>query len=88
MTRDSVSKEALDETRLRLHADIRERLTGNIASFLLTLHDAEPDFDLIGFPEAARLPAVSWKVANVAQLMRHNPDKHVEQRNALKDLFR
>ena len=44
MTRDGVSKEALEETRLRLHADIRRRLTGDVASFLLSLHDAKPDF--------------------------------------------
>ena len=48
MTRDHVSLEELDQTRQRLHADIRERLTGEIASFLLSaepadLHEAEPD---------------------------------------------
>ena len=88
MTRDGVSKEALDATRLRLHADIRQRLTGDIATFLLSLHDAEPHFDLIGFPRAALLPAVRWKLANLAELMRKDPEKHVAQRNALKDLFR
>ena len=87
MTRDGVSKEALEETRLRLHADIRRRLTGDIASFLLSLHDAKPAFDLIGLPAAARLPAVRWKLANVATLIRDNPEKHAAQRNALKDLF-
>ncbi len=84
MTRDGVSKEALEETRLRLHADIRRRLTGDIASFLLSLHDAKPAFDLIGLPAAARLPAIRWKLANVATLMRDNPEKHVAQRNALR----
>ena len=88
MTRDGVSEEALDETRLRLHADIRQRLTGDIATFLLSLHDSEPDFALIGLPGAARLPAVGWKLANLAKLMRNDPEKHVAQRNALKALFR
>lgn len=39
MTRVPVSMEALDETRRRLHADVQERLTGDIAAFLLSLHD-------------------------------------------------
>ena len=87
MTRDGVSKGALDTTRLRLHADIRQRLTGDIAAFLLSVHDSRPAFDLIGFPEAQRLPAVRWKLANVRKLIRENPEKHFVQRNALEDLF-
>lgn len=87
MTRDGVSKRALDATRLRLHADIRQRLTGDIAAFLLSVHDSRPAFDLIGFPEAERLPAVRWKLANVRKLARENPEKHFVQRKALEDLF-
>ena len=88
MTRDSVSMEELDETRRRLHADIGERLTGEIESFLLSLHDAEPDFGLIGFPDAANLPAVRWKVANLKRLMSNDPEKHAAQRSALEALCR
>ena len=44
MTRDAVSPETLIETGRRLQADIRARLTGGIATFLLSLHDAEPEF--------------------------------------------
>ena len=66
----------------------RLKRLGDIATFLLSLHDAEPHFDLIGFPRAALLPAVRWKLANLAELMRKDPEKHVAQRNALKDLFR
>ena len=87
LTRDSVTKESLDETRIRLHSDIRRRLTGDIAAFLLSLHDAEPDFDLIGLPEAATLPAIRWKSVNLEKLKRANPEKHAAQRRALEDLF-
>ena len=83
MTRDPVSAEELDETRRRLHADVRERLTGDIAAFLLSLHEAEPDFDLIGFPDAEQLPAVRWKLLNLEKLKRENPKKHAAQRSAL-----
>ena len=88
MTRDPVSTEELDETRRRLHADIRERLTGDIATFLLSLHDAEPDFGRIGFPNAANLPAVRWKVHNLKRLMGKDPEKHAAQRCALNALCR
>ena len=74
MTRDSVNTKSLEETRIRLHADIRQRLTGDIAAFLLSLHDAEPDFDLIGLPEAATLPAIRWKLVNLEKLKRGNPE--------------
>ena len=61
MTRQPVSWDALIETRRHLHADIGSRLTGDIAAFLLSLLDAEPDFHRIGLPEAAHLPAVRWE---------------------------
>ena len=57
MTREAVPADALVGTRRRLHADFRSRLKGDVANFLLSLHDAHPDFGLIGLhgPER-RLP--------------------------------
>jgi predicted nucleotidyltransferase component of viral defense system len=88
MTKEAVSREELLETREQLHADIRSRLTGDIATFLLTLHDATPDFDLIDLPTAANLPAIRWKLMNLERLKRETPSKHAEQREALVKLFR
>ncbi len=88
MTRHPVSWDALIETRLRLHADIGSRLNGDIAAFLLSLHDAEPDFRLIGLPQAVDLPAVRWKLINLEKLKQANPRKHNAQRDALERLFR
>lgn len=87
MTRDPVSKEALREAQQQLHADIRRRLAGDIAEFLLTLHDAEPNFDLIGLPDAAQLPAIRWKLLNLEKLKHNDPKKHVEQRGQLERLL-
>ncbi len=87
MTREAVSGDALVEVRRRLHADIAERLKGDVAAFLLSLHDAEPDFGLIGLPEAAGLPAVRWKLLNLERLKKINPGKHAVQRDALEHLF-
>ena len=87
MTREAVSREALAEAGRRLHADIRSRLHGNVAAFLLSLHDAEPDFGLIGLPEAVDLPAVRWKLINLKKLKDTDPGKHAAQRGALERLF-
>ena len=85
----------------RLHADIRGRLSGDIAAFLLSrysgaaigrycsfpVHDANPDFNLIGLPGAANLPAIRWKLINLEKLKGDNPGKHAVHRGALEDLF-
>ena len=83
-----VSLEALTETGQQLHKDVASRLTGKIATFLLSLHDAEPDFGLIGLPNAAELPAVRWKLFNLDKLKQQNPRKHAEQRSTLERLLR
>ena len=87
MTREAVSIETLVETQKTLYADIGKRLTDDIAVFLLGLHDAEPDFDLLGLIDAASLPAVRWKLINLEKLKRNNPKKHAAQREALEALL-
>jgi len=87
MAREPVPLEALLETERCLHADIRARLTDGVAEFLLSLHDAQPDFGVIGLPQAAELPAVRWKLLNLETLKRVNPTKHAMQRDLLKKLL-
>lgn len=87
MSRESVSFSKIEETQARLRDDVRTRLTGDIAAFLLSLHDAEPDFNLLDLPEAANLPAVRWKVMNLERLKRENRGKHEDQRRALEAIF-
>lgn len=87
MTRERVPENALIETRKKLHSDIRGRLSGDVANFLISLHDAEPDFNLIGLDNALNLPAVQWKLFNLRKLKARNPQKHTLQRDALVNLF-
>jgi len=54
----------LDATRDRLIADVQSRLDENARSFLLSLHDAEPNFEAIDLTQAAEFPAVRWKLLN------------------------
>lgn len=88
MTRGPVSLDDLAAARERLIGDIATRLDESVQHFLLSLHDAEPDFAAIGLPDAGALPAVRWKVRNLAKLKQDNPDKHAEQRALLDNLFR
>ena len=87
MTRETVSRNALADTGRRLHADIKSRLKDEVAGFLLSLHDAAPDFGLIGLPEAGGLPAVRWKLINLEKLKQADPEKHAVQRRALESLL-
>jgi len=87
MTNEPVTVEALVEIRQRLIADVRSRLDKNVATFLRSLIDGAPNFDAIGLPQAALLPAVRWKVQNLLKLRADNPAKHAKQRLALEKLF-
>jgi hypothetical protein len=58
-----------------------------LAVFLLSLQDAAPDFDVIGLPQAADLPAVKWKLLNLQKLISENPAKHDEQKALLLALW-
>ncbi|MCK5748767.1 MAG: nucleotidyl transferase AbiEii/AbiGii toxin family protein [Oricola sp.] len=83
MTAAPVALEELTGARSQLIADVRSRIKGPAAEFLMTLQAGEPDFSLIGLPQAAALPAIKWKILNLKKLMAENPDKHRVQREQL-----
>lgn len=87
MTRDPVSLEDLVYTRHQLIKDIRARIDNNVSAFLLSLHDAQPDFGAIDRSAASDLPAVRWKCINLQKLKIENAAKHAEQRSLLKALL-
>lgn len=88
MTVDAVSVAELEHVRFRLIEDVQSRLTGNAAQFLRTLVEGKPDFDAIGLPSAADLPAVQWKLQNILKLRDTDPEKHAGQRSSLDTLLR
>ena len=87
MTSTDVPLADLVETRDRLIADIKTRLDDRARTFLLSLHDCAPDFDVIGYPDAASLPAVRWKLLNLEKLKSGNAAKHQAQREEILQLF-
>lgn len=86
MTAGPISVAELEEARTKLFADILSKMDGPAMKFLLSLHDGVPDFDAIGLPQAANLPAVRWKLQNLEKLTRNNPDKHAQQRTLIEGL--
>jgi hypothetical protein len=80
MTLQPVSLPELEAVRARMI----EQLVGEMPSahrrFLLSFKRGEPDWDLLDLPAAAQLPAVQWKVANLAKL---DPRKRAQLVEAL-----
>ncbi len=87
MTVEPTSLDDLTSTRKRIIGDIHARLTGDAAKFLLSLQAGEPDFTLIGLPQAANLPAIKWKILNLKKLIVENPDKQYAQSKSLTALL-
>lgn len=86
MTTQPVSLDELKAAREQMTADLLARLDDKAMRFLLSLHDGEPDFETIGLPQAADLPAVRWKILNLEKLKAQNPEKHAEQRREIEGL--
>lgn len=83
MTVEHVSLEVLLAARERLVRDVKSRLIGDAAEFLLSVHEGDPQFGLIGVPAAVELPAIRWKLLNLERLRQQNPKKHAQQRTEL-----
>ena len=87
MTALPVTVSELEAARSNLIQDVRGRLSGPTAEYLIGLADGEPDFDLIGLSDASGLPAIRWKLQNVEALKRQDPAKHREQALALERIL-
>ncbi|RCW81183.1 hypothetical protein C7476_11145 [Phyllobacterium bourgognense] len=87
MTVVPVSLGELKDARVRLTDDLLTRLDDNAMRFLLSLHDTEPDFEAIGIPQAANLPAVRWKLLNLTKLKEQNPEKHAQQGQEIENIL-
>jgi hypothetical protein len=44
----------------------------------------EPQWDLLGIPGLAQLPALQWKLQNLQELRQRNPKKHQQLYDLLK----
>ena len=87
MARMPISLEALVASRGRLRQELDARLTANHRAFLLGLVAGEPDWDLMRCGHLRELPAIRWKLQNLAKLRRTSPQKYALQSAELRALF-
>lgn len=81
MTEEKVSLEALVETREAIIAAMAADMPDSHRTFLLDFKLGAPDWAALGLEEAAKLPAVRWKLHNLGVLTQ-------EKRAALADRLR
>ncbi len=79
MTRDPITLAELDEVRSRLKMELPAALTGKQREFLFGLVAGEPNWQLMKCPHLSQLPAIRWKLQNLAKLKKFNPGKFTQQ---------
>lgn len=82
MSIEAFSYEEYESVRNDLIKTIHESLTEEDKSFLLSVKNLKPDWDIYDF---AKFPAVLWKLQNLQKLKDNNPEKHQEQYELLKE---
>lgn len=83
MTRNPITLAELETVRRRLKQELPVALTANQRAFLLGLLAGEPDWQLMKCPHLSQLPAIRWKLQNLARLKKSNPDKFAQQTREL-----
>ena len=76
--------ETLEQTRERLVQDLPRALTDQHRTFLLSLVQSEPRWDCMPFTHLQELPAIRWKLQNLAKL---KGAKRAEQVQGLESCF-
>ncbi len=52
-------------------------MSGSVAEFLRSLQAGYPDFEALGYPHSAELPAIRWKLQNLRRLIKTDPPKNM-----------
>lgn len=83
MTEVDCPLEVLLETRTLLRQKLQQRLSAAHRLFLSGLARAQPDWSLLQCPYADQLPALRWKLANLATFQKRRPRDFAAQADAL-----
>lgn len=84
MADEDIPQTALEATREQLVRLINTSLTLQEREFLLSFKNRTPDWTLLALSGIDQLPAVRWKLQNLAKM---NPDKHVEAYHRLQEIL-
>ena len=84
MTEIKFDYEDFESTREELIANLRNQMTQSEKALLFSVVNLNPDWSLLGIKGADELPAVQWKLLNLAKL---SAGKRKEQMNLLTAIF-
>lgn len=84
MTRNPITLTELEVVRRKLKKELPAALTANHRQFLLGLVAGEPDWQLMRCSHLPQLPAIRWKLQNLAKLKKSNPRKFSQQADELR----
>ena len=87
MTTVEFTYDDYETTRALLIQTIGEHLTIEDKRFLLSFEGGEPEWKLFPIPILKDLPAIQWKLINIAKLKKNNPQKHEQMIKNLKDII-
>ena len=76
MTTEEPSLDALIAARVKLLSEIRAHLDERTIRFLISFHKLNPDWTLLATPDISNLPAIRWKLMNLALLQAKQPEKY------------
>jgi hypothetical protein len=85
MSRNATSLDELNLTRHRIREELPAVLMANQRRFLLSLVAGQPEWHLMECSHLSELPAIRWKLLNLAKLKKSNPKKFTLQFEALRD---
>jgi predicted nucleotidyltransferase component of viral defense system len=83
MARNPVTLGELQRVRGKLKSELPAALTPDQRRFLLGLVSGEPDWTLMKCRHLSQLPAIKWKLQNLAKLKKSNPGKFAQQAEEL-----
>ncbi len=84
MARNPITLTELQQIRRKLKKELPIALTASQRKFLLGLVTGEPDWQLMKCPHLAHLPAIRWKLQNLATLKKSDPTKFAQQADELR----
>ena len=79
LTVNPVTLEELQQVRRKLKKELPAALTASQRKFLLGLVAGDPDWRLMECSHLSQLPAIRWKLQNLAKLQKSNPGKFTQQ---------
>lgn len=82
MIAEDIPLEVLETTRNDLVEVLREELTPDERSFIVSMKEGRPEWGLLGLDGVERLPAVKWKLLNITRM---DNGKHQKAVRKLRD---